>query len=165
MSCIPETARGAHRAPVAQMDRATASGAVGREFDPHRARHSFQRFSLSLHVSRLHTPCTEFPRHRGRLLTREVRPYPVSKRCHQPDTPQASPLRVAPGACGWWEILTWPRIIFSAASSSARFASVSIPHAEAPERYGAREQAYHSRRNSRLVFSLAFCLPAYKSRE
>jgi hypothetical protein len=26
-------------APVAQMDRATASEAVGREFDPHRARH------------------------------------------------------------------------------------------------------------------------------
>ena len=28
-------------APVAQMDRATASEAVGREFDPHRARHFY----------------------------------------------------------------------------------------------------------------------------
>lgn len=29
-------------APVAQMDRALASEAKGREFDPHRARHSFR---------------------------------------------------------------------------------------------------------------------------
>jgi hypothetical protein len=33
-----------NRAPVAQMDRATASEAVGREFDPHRARHFFRAF-------------------------------------------------------------------------------------------------------------------------
>jgi hypothetical protein len=34
-------------APVAQMDRASASEAEGREFDPHRARHSKQ---LSMRV-------------------------------------------------------------------------------------------------------------------
>jgi hypothetical protein len=36
------------RAPVAQMDRALASEAKGREFDPHRARHSFKAQSLQL---------------------------------------------------------------------------------------------------------------------
>ena len=74
-TCIPRISRLAYPsccAPVAQLDRATASGAVGCEFEPRRVHAAGSRVSLSLRLA----ACNRFSKIRA-LPCRQGLPHPV----------------------------------------------------------------------------------------